>query len=355
MFTSQEYAEVSAFYRNVSGYAPTPLHTVPDFAREIGVREVLVKDESQRLGLPAFKMLGVTYAVNQMMLRGSINRESILVSATDGNHGRALSYVARTLGMKAKIYIHRDVSPRRAAAIADEGAEVVTIDGNYDDSVLAAAEAAEAHGWTLVSDTSWPGYERVSHDIMLGYTMLTMEAAQQWSFPPDLVLVQAGVGGLACAIVSWFLHEQPTARPFIISCEPEGAACVLESIRAGRVFALQGSLETVMAGSSCGTVSALAWPILKTGIDACVSIRDSECMKVMRKLAYPGGDDPVIVAGESGACGVAALWAIAQQDEFKELRKVCRIGAHSRVLVINTEGATNPESYYQITGVKSPS
>lgn len=227
-------------------------------------------------------------------------------------------------------------------AIESEGARVILVEGNYDDCVAFAAHDAIKNGWILVSDTAWPGYDIVPRYIMAGYTILISEAANQWPAPPDLVIVQAGVGGLACAVISSLVERFQSKRPLIASCEPENAACVLESVRAGKPVVVSGSLQTIMAGLSCGTVSSVAWPVLQSGLDACIAITDDECAEAVRTLAQPESGDPSILAGESGACGLAALNAILRQEEFRPVRDGLRLGPQTRVLLINTEGTSDP-------------
>jgi diaminopropionate ammonia-lyase len=349
LFTSQEIAEVAQFRRALPGYRPTPLRNLGGYARELGIGGLLVKDESSRMGLNAFKIAGVAYAAHRLRSSGALKPDSVLACATDGNHGRAVAHIARQLKLHAKIYIHKGASPARVQAIRNEGANVTIIDGNYDDSVRQIARDAQQHGWTIVSDTAWPGYERVPRDIMAGYTILMVEAAAQWGEPPDVIFVQAGVGGLAGAVASWMLQTFGADRPFLVCCEPENAACVLESVRAGHPANLQGSLDTIMAGLSCGVVSSIAWPPLLRSLDACVAISDDECRAAVRKLAYPSVGDPPITAGESGACGVASLAAIMSCDDLRPVREALRLNSNSRVVAINTEGATDPEAYRQIT------
>jgi len=179
-----------------------------------------------------------------------------------------------------------------------------------------------------------------------------MEAEDQWSPepPPDVVLVQAGVGGLACALVSWLCHRYGASRPFTIVCEAVGAACVMESTRAGKPVSIRGPFDTIMAGLRCGEVSPLAWPTIAAAVDAFVSIDDEQCEQAMRRLAYPISGDPLVIAGASGACGLAALLAIIQDECLGSVLEACGLNAQSRVLAINTEGATDPEGYLRITG-----
>jgi diaminopropionate ammonia-lyase family len=189
---------------------------------------------------------------------------------------------------------------------------------------------------------------------MLGYTKIMTEAEMQWSpdGPLDLVLVQAGVGGLACAVVSWLCQKYGTKRPFVIVCEPASAACFLESSRAGKPLTLNGPFNTIMAGLRCGEMSPIAWPTLATAVDAFVSIDDMRCTSAMRALARPSNGDPVIVAGASGACGLAALLAILQDERLRPVLEVSGICVQSRILVINTEGATDLELYVKVTGAR---
>jgi diaminopropionate ammonia-lyase len=187
---------------------------------------------------------------------------------------------------------------------------------------------------------------------MAGYTMLLEEAARQWSSVPDVVFVQAGVGGLACAVVSWFRRKFGASTPKIVCCEPVNAACVLESMRAGRPEVIGGSLETIMAGLSAGTVSAIAWPVLNTGLDAAVAITDDECRSAVYRLAHPGAGDHRIIAGESGACGIATLAAVMREENLRAVRNFLGLGPDSWVFAINTEGATDPENFEAITGLR---
>jgi len=338
LWDSKEQADVARYFRSRPDYEATPLRSLPGYAEQIGVSELLVKDETSRLGLPAFKILGVAYAVHRLIEERIIRSESILACATAGNHGRAVAHVARQHKLKARIYVHRGVSQSRVQTIAAEGAEITLVDGTYDDSVREVARDAEAQGWVLISDTAWPGYEEVPRLIMTGYTMLMIEAAEQWQAAPDVVFVQAGVGGLACAVVSWLHSEYGAKRPSIVCSEPEEAACVLESIGAGQLHQATGSLQTIMGGLNCARVSSLAWPVLKTGVDACVCVSDDAANDAVRKLAHPFPSDPRILAGESGACGVAALSWVFLHAEAQPLRNSLRLNHQSRVFAIITEG-----------------
>ncbi len=339
----QDLAAVIEYFRTYPGYFLTPLRSLSSLARKLGIRELLVKDESNRFGLNSFKILGVSYAIHRLFESGDLRPNSVVACATDGNHGRALAHVARQNQLESRIYIHRGTSPSRVEAIIAEGAQVILVEGNYDDCVTFAAHDARRNGWILVSDTAWSGYETVPRYIMAGYTMLISETTNQWGEPPDVVIVQAGVGGLACAVISAIVERFQVKRPLIASCEPTRAACVMESMRAGTPVTVGGSLQTIMAGLSCGTVSSIAWPVLYSGLDACIVVTDDECAEAVRGLTRPEAGDPPILAGESGACGLAALNAILRREEFRPVRDALCLSPQTRVLLINTEGTSDPE------------
>lgn len=352
LFGTDEYRMVDDFFGSQPNLLPTPLRHLRGLASQINIGDLLVKDESTRFGLTSFKILGVSYAVGRLLHNGHLVKGSVLVCATEGNHGRAVARVAAENSLESKIYVAADISPARIGALEGEGAQVIVVDGNYDDAVKQAAQDAEAYGWQIISDTSWPGYEEIPRSIMAGYTRLMTEAEQQWTpdRPPYVVFVQAGVGGLACAVVSWLCQKYGTKRPFVIVCEPVSAACFLESFRAGRPVTLHGPFETIMAGLRCGEVSLTAWPVIAGAVDAFVLIEDGYSERVMRMLAHPSERDTLVTAGASGACGLAGLLAITEDESFRLVREACGLNAQSRVLAINTEGATDPDLYAQVIG-----
>jgi diaminopropionate ammonia-lyase len=346
LFSLLEYLEVGSFQ-----VEPTPLIRLKGLASRIGIADILVKDESSRLGMNAFKILGVSYAVSRLLSANRIASDSVLVCATTGNHGRAVASAAREHRLKATVYVPAGTALARIKAIEGEGAAVVKVDGDYDDAVRLAALDAARLGWTVISDTSWPGYEEIPRLIMAGYTKLMDEAESQWSPepPPEIVLVQAGVGGLAGAVLSWLCHRYGAKRPFTIVCEPTSAACYLESARAGKAVSVRGPFNTNMAGLASGEVSSIAWPTISATADAFVTIDDEASFQAMRQLAHPGVGDPVIVAGASGACGLAVLLEILREKKLRPVREASGLNPLSRVLVINTEGATDPELYDRVT------
>jgi diaminopropionate ammonia-lyase len=338
------------------GYAPTPLRDLPLPGT------VRLKDESSRFGLGSFKALGGPYAVVNL-LACALSRANIapsassadlsggryaettslmtITSATDGNHGRAIAWAAARFHCRCVIYIHATVSAGREAAIAALGAEVRRVPGTYDDAVRACVRDAEAQGWFVVSDTSWPGYTEVPRDIMQGYRLMADEAADQWSGPPPThVFIQAGVGGAAAAVsvqtrARWYQGKGPA--PAVIVVEPDSAACLLASARAGRVTPVAGDLDTIMAGLACGEPSLLAWQELERSATAFTAIPDSAAIETMQLLAQLG-----VVAGESGVAGLAAF-RLASVDT--EARAALNLGPESRVLTFSTEGATDEALY----------
>lgn len=323
------------------GYAPTPLRSLPSIADECGVAQVLYKDEGFRFGLRSFKALGGAYAVERLA-RGAGDPSKLTVTcATDGNHGRAVAWGARRAGARAVIYVHEGVSEGRADAIRSYGAEVRREGAHYDASVRASAEAARRNGWSIVSDTSWPGYEDTPRAVMQGYSILAMEVEEQGGRPTH-VFVQGGVGGLAAGVLSWRWERYGADRPVMTVVEPETAACLLESAAAGRWTAAQGDLDTIMAGLACGEPSLLAWSILDTGADAFMAIPDEAAARTMRDLATLG-----VVGGESGVAGLAGFRMAAKSPD---MRAALGLGPQSRVLLYGTEGATDPDVYRRIVG-----
>jgi diaminopropionate ammonia-lyase len=349
-YGAADYADLTAFYERHVELHATPLRSLPSFARALGVGELLVKDESSRFGLNAFKSLGVRYAVDRLRREGKVVLGATLVCASAGNHGRAVARTARDLGLAARVYMSHVSADAPRKAIASEGARVIVVDGSYEEAVRRMAADADRHGWIIVSDTSWPGYEAIPRLIMLGYSRLVTEVHTQLGDRPDVVFAQGGVGGLVCGVAAGLLREWPRSRPRLVACEPTGAACLLASARAGGMTTLDGPLDTIMAGLRCAEPSAAAWRVITELADAFVAIDDSQTTAAMRMLARPLGKDPAIEAGPSGACGFASLVAVMRDETMRPVRDALALGASSRVVVINTEGATDRELYDRIVG-----
>ena len=300
-------AEVQAFHAGLPGYAPTPLTEVPALAAELGVGRVFVKDESARMGLPAFKVLGASWAVHQVLSRRPAADALTLVTATDGNHGRAVARMARLFGQRAHVFVPGGVHPTAVAAIAAEGAQVTEIAGTYDEAVRLAAEAAGKPGTALVQDAGWPGYEQVPSWVVEGYSTLFAEVDAQLSEAgvagPALVVIPAGVGSLAQAGVTHYRSRPDSGATALLTVEPGTAACVLASLVRGELGTISTS-ETIMAGLNCGTPSMLAWPYLRDGLDAAVAVADADSATAARDLAGYG-----IPAGPCGGASLAGARA----------------------------------------------
>lgn len=318
-----------AFHRSLVGYAPTPLIDVPRLAAELGVGRVLVKDESQRLGLPAFKVLGASWACQQVLAR---QPGAHLVAATDGNHGRAVARTAKQLGVKATVFVPAVMLPETADRIAGEGATVVRVDGDYDETVRqAAAHAAAEPGRALVQDTAWEGYTDVPAWIIEGYQTMLREVDDELAAhgtAPDLVAVPVGVGSLAEAVVRHY-RQADGPRPALLSVEPTTAACVLTSLLAGQPTTVTTE-ATVMAGLNCGTVSATAWPVLRDGLDAAVAVPDTEALQAVQDL--------IALGVSSGPCGAATLAGLRAALPDPTRRPGLNLPAGAVVVLLSTEG-----------------
>jgi diaminopropionate ammonia-lyase len=349
------------FHRTMPGYEPTPLVRTPELADQLGIASLVVKDQSRCFGLPAFKIIGASWAVNcavsgllglppadtfaALAERAQSLRPLKLVTATDGNHGRAVAHMAALLGLDATIYVPGGTVPARIDAIRSEGARLEVVDGPYDDAVARAAQDAGPR-CLIVSDTSWPGYESTPRAVIAGYATIMHEIDEQLGAigapQPDVVLVQNGVGALAAAVGA---HSGGGHAPLLVSVEPDDTACMLESLAAGRIVTVPGPHRSIMAGLNCGTLSMVAWPVLQRTFQLCITVDDDRARRAMRMLADAG-----IESGESGASGLAGLLALCEAPEFAEPRSRFGIGPDTNVLVFSTEGATDPAAYAAIVG-----
>ena len=354
------------FHRLLPGYAPTPLVDAPQIAAELGAGKVWVKNESERLGLPAFKVLGASWASYRALLahlgidaatRMTLDelRERLqpalplkLTTATDGNHGRAVARIARWLGLDTEIFVPADMTVARREAIASEGATVTVVDGSYDDAVARAAALASER-CLVIADTALRPDEEVPRWVIDGYSTILWEVEDELERlgepGPEIVAVQMGVGAFAAAVTRHFRRPGVEPRPFLLGVEPLEAACVLRSIEAGEPIVIPGPHRSIMAGLNCGAPSPVAWPVLKAGMDQFVAVDDEWARRAMRLLAASG-----VVAGESGAAGLAGLLALRAGDTSESAGDQMRLDSTSRVLIFNTEGATDPEAYRQIVG-----
>lgn len=362
-----------AVHLGLPGYAPTPLRSLPTLAKRLGLAGVDVKDESSRLGLPAYKVLGAAWAVYRALtgrlggdpgpwatldaLRGCLTTlpRPCLVTATDGNHGRGVARVARWLELPAEIYVPTGTAAARIDGIREEGGRVVVVDGTYDETVArAAAAAASGDDVLLIQDHGWPGYEEIPGWVAEGYETIFLEIEHELvrrNQPAyDAVLVQIGVGTLASAVVRHYRRAGLRERPTLVGVEPVGAACALHSVEAGEPVMLSvGADASIMAGLNCGTPSSAAWPSMLHGINAFVAVEDEQARAAMRLLAAEG-----IVSGESGAAGTAGLLELLEGKDAGLARESLGLGDRSRVLLLSTEGITDPVGYAAIVGPVPP-
>jgi len=357
--------------------ASTPLRELPDLASSLGVQSVLVKDEALRSALGSFKALGAPIALVRLILRtfegkgftapalfAGAHREALAgftaISATDGNHGRALAAAAKSVGCRCVIVLHAHVSEEREQAIAAYGAQIVRIAGNYDASVTEAAALAQRNGWHVVSDTSYDGYEEIPRDVMQGYGTIAAEVvetlASEHSERADdasavtHVFLQGGVGGLAAGVASYLWEQWGANRPTFVVVEPEQADCLYQSAMAGRPAQATGTVDSVMAGLACGETSPLAWRFLQPCVDAFMTVTDAQAVDAMRRLAKGSANDVPFVAGESGVAGLAGLMAASAASASAARASAIGLNGASRVLLINTEGATAPSVYAELVG-----
>ncbi len=364
---------VYRFHKSFPQYKPTPLHALDQFAKTIGVKNVLVKDESYRFGLNAFKVLGGAYAVARYIvetlglnddemtfesLKKSDVKERLgdvtFVTATDGNHGRGVAWAASQLGQKSLIFMPKGSSEIRLQNIRKEGAEASILDVNYDDAVRFATKYAEENNGIFVQDTAWDGYEDIPTWIMQGYTTLVQEAVEQMHerniIKPTHILLQAGVGSFASSVLGYFADVYGDKRPICAILEPDQAACIYESVKAGDGLphAVTGDLNTIMAGLACGEPSTISWNILRDYAEMYASCPDEVSALGMRVLGNPIKGDPQVISGESGAVGMGFLKLVMEKECYESIREKLQLDANSIVLIISTEGDTDPAHYRKV-------
>ena len=367
-YTAEKAAETLRFHRSLPVYAETRLVSLKSLAERAGVKAVFVKDESSRFGLKAFKGLGGSWCMFRVLCErfgldpaeadyGTFLREDIrracagitFATATDGNHGKGVSWAAKMFGCKARVFMPKGTVEARRLAVEEAGAATAEITAwNYDRTVKYAASLAAENGWILIQDTSWDGYERIPQWIIEGYLTLAAEAAGQMDgLLPTHLFLQAGVGSMAGGIEAYFINLCKDHPPRTGIVEPTAAACIYESAKAGdgRAHTVEGDPVTIMAGLNCGTPCSVIWPVLRDCSAFFCACADSVTERGMRAYANPEGDDPAVVSGESGAVTYGLLRQILDSEE---LRSVFGIGADSVVLLISTEGDTDPEGYRRV-------
>ena len=348
-------------------YQPTPLHSLQDIADEVGVEAIYYKDEAHRFGLGSFKALGGSYSVLCLLTEqlseklgrdvsfdevksgqfADLIRQITVTSATDGNHGRSVAWGAQQFGCRCVIFIHAEVSESRKQAMEAFGAQVIRVEGNYDDSVSIAAETAEKEGWFVTSDTSYEGYVDPPRNVMAGYCVMLKEIMAQLPDETALthIFIQGGCGGLAGAVNAYLWQQRGASTPRIVIVEPHFADCLYQSaINQQRTY-VNIQEESLMAGLSCGEVSMIGWQIMEKGISDFLTIGEDIVAPTMKLLA---NREQRIIAGESAIAGLAALIGCSKQPPmFTDLG----LDRFSKVLMLGTEGATDPEIYEQLTGI----
>jgi diaminopropionate ammonia-lyase len=368
-----ELKKVRNFHKTIYNYNETPLVKLDNLAKELGLKSILVKDESKRGGLNSFKMLGGAYAIGRLLckrlnlnieevgfdyLKSEEIREKIgqvtFVTCSDGNHGRGIAWTARELNQKAVIYLPKGTAERRVQAIRELGAEAVVTELNYDDTIRYARQKAIENGWEIVQDTGWEGYKEIPKWIMQGYAVMAYEAFEQAASmgitKPTHMFIQAGVGAMAGGVLGFTVNYFDGEHPIATVMEPNNAACMFKSAEAndGKPHSVEGDLDTIMAGLACGEPIEEGWEILRDFADTFTMCPDYVTARGMRILANPLGEDEKVVSGESGAVGTGLLSLIMENEGLGEIRDRLGLNENSTVLVFSTEGATDPVNYRKV-------
>ncbi|AOV07747.1 diaminopropionate ammonia-lyase [Sporosarcina ureilytica] len=367
-FSEKEMKKVLNFHSSIPAYKITPLHSLSGLSNSLGVKQIYVKDESKRFGLNAFKGLGASYAmasyfaeklsldlstINFLQLLEHVKSlpKSTFATVTAGNHGRGVAWAAKLFGQQAKVYLPKGSSTMRLKAIQEFGADAQITDMKYDDTVQHIASVAKENNWVLVQDTAWEGYEKLPLSIMQGYTTIVAEIVKQLTFREiSHVILQAGVGSFAGAMAAAISHSASGSAPKIIIVEPSEADCLYQSAQSttGEPQRVYGNLSTMMAGLACGEPNPIGWEILKTTSDYFFSCDDSISAKGMRVLSSPVPHDVKIISGESGAVPLGLLHELMTNDQLNEIKTSLGLDDSSSILMINTEGDTDPVNYKTI-------
>lgn len=370
LFGKDQAERVRDYHKSFSSYKPTVLRSLGYLAGVLGLSKFFVKDESSRFGLNAFKGLGGSYCIGRVLAeRAGISEAELtfdrlqqedvkmatrgvtFVTATDGNHGRGIAWTAHELGIEAVVYMPKGSARERLENIRRLGARAEITELNYDDTVRYAAQCEKEHGWVLVQDTAWEGYEKIPTWIMQGYTTLALEAVEQIGDEvPTHIFLQAGVGAMSGALAAFFADYYREKKPMIVIVEPNKADCIYRTAAAndGKLHVVDGDMNTIMAGLSCGEPCTIGWEMLRRYADHFVSMPDYVAAKGMRILGNPAGDDERVISGESGAATSGFVAELMMNESLREMRAAMGIGTDSKVLCISTEGDTDQENYRKI-------
>jgi diaminopropionate ammonia-lyase len=345
IFNSLSKKDIDEAYSVISswnGYHPTPLIELNKLSKELNLNKIFYKDESKRFDLKSFKALGGAYAVEKVS-KG--NKDIVVATATAGNHGRSVAWGARRLGLKCKIFISEFVSDARGQAMADLGADVVKVKGNYEKSLIECIKQSTENNWQIVQDVAWKDYKIVPKFTMAGYTVMMREIADQIDhYEISHIILQAGVGGMAAAMVAGIARYLKNI-PVTIVVEPDSAACVLESIKTGKIEKIDIKRESLMGGMSCGEVSLVPWEILKNSVKYCISLPDDDIAKTMKLLGNASFSEKKIIAGENSAPGVISLITSCEDEKVKEK---LHLNKDSNIMLIGCEGDTDKAMYQKL-------
>jgi diaminopropionate ammonia-lyase len=340
--SAKDIDEAYTSISNWQSYVPTPLIELNKLSKELNLNKIFYKDESKRFDLKSFKALGGAYAVEKIA-KG--NKHVVVATATAGNHGRSVAWGARRLGLKCKIFISEFVSKARGQAMAELGAEVIKVKGNYEKSLIECIKKSTENNWQIVQDVAWKDYMTVPKYTMAGYTVMMKEIVDQIKNDQIThIILQAGVGGMAGAMVAGVARYLGNV-PETIVVEPDSAACVMESIKTGKIEKINIERESLMGGMSCGEVSLVPWEILKNSVKFCISLPDDDIAKTMKLLGNSSFSEKKIIAGENSAPGVISLIASCADDKIKDKLK---LNPKSNILVIGCEGDTDEEMYQKL-------
>ena len=337
--------DIDEAYLNISkweNYIPTPLVELNKLSEELNLNKIFYKDESKRFNLKSFKALGGAYAVERI---SSGNNEIVVATATAGNHGRSVAWGAKRLGLECKIFISENVTEARGRAMSDLGAEVIKVKGNYENSLMECIKQSTKNNWQIVQDVAWKDYIKIPKYTMAGYTVMMKEIVDQIGKEKiSHIILQAGVGGMAAAMIAGIARYLKNI-PINIIVEPMSAACVMESIKSGKIEKIDIKSESLMGGMSCGEVSLVPWEILKSSIKYCISLPDDDIAKTMKLLGNANFSNDKIVAGENAVPGVISLIASCEDEKVKEKIKLDK---NSNILLIGCEGDTDKEMYQKL-------
>ncbi|MFA1563052.1 diaminopropionate ammonia-lyase [Aliivibrio fischeri] len=367
LFTAFQAQQTRYFHRQIDGYQPTPLVSLPNLAKQLGVKAILVKDESKRFGLNAFKVLGGSYALGRQLAKhlgidiseinlktvaSKLDKPLVFTTATAGNHGTGVAWAAREMGQKAVVYMPKGSSQASVNRIQGLGAECIVTEVNYDDTVRMANQTAQDNGWMLVQDTAWDSYEEIPTWISQGYMTMADEAVEQAQAQefgaPTHVFLQAGVGAMAGGILGYLVDKLGADTFETIIAEPAAADCIFRSGEKGEIVNVTGELNSIMAGLACGEPNPVTWPVLRDCSNYFISVDDSISANGMRVLGNPLQGDSQIISGESGAITLGLLYQLCREGADEAIRDELGLNKDATIMLFSTEGDTNQARYRDI-------